>query len=559
MSYFDEASLVMIPSGYKEDKIYSIKPTDGSGDLTFSRSNDTATRVGPDGLIEKVRTNVITYSEQFDNGAWVKTSGITISADSAVSPDGYTNADVITWNGSSREVAQVVAIANGVFSFYAKGSGTIYVGIAGGTQSQTIFTLTADWSRIVVPYTGTSSYVYIGNYGGATATSVTVWGAQLENGDIATDYIATTTAAVSVGPVANLPRLDYLDSSCPKLLLEPQRTNIQIYSEQFDNAAWQKRSNISVTSNAITAPDGTLSADKIAASDNNYVDYGVFDFNTSNLYTYSVFAKKGELNYVFVGNNNSFASEGVFFNLNTGEISSNPSSYSASITDYGNGWYRCSVYFATNVSYFFINPSVNGTSFTFSGQSGNGIYIWGAQAEVGAYETSYIPTLSAASTRGVDITEKTGIGSLFGASAGTIYFETTYYPETNTGSGERWVYAQGATSADYIRLWQDVTGGSKRIRALVATGGVQQVNISALATELGLSDTEPRTIKFAFAYADNDFRMYVNGNKQDDTAGTAPTITEINFNNTFQTIIPLAQALVFPTALTDSELAALTA
>jgi hypothetical protein len=58
MSYFDDASLVMIPSGYKTSKVYSVKPTDGTGDLAFTRSNDTATRVGPDGLIEKVRTNV---------------------------------------------------------------------------------------------------------------------------------------------------------------------------------------------------------------------------------------------------------------------------------------------------------------------------------------------------------------------------------------------------------------------------------------------------------------------------------------------------------------------
>jgi hypothetical protein len=50
MSFFSEASLAMIPSGYKTSKVYSALPTSGDGDLTFSRSNDTATRVGPDGL-----------------------------------------------------------------------------------------------------------------------------------------------------------------------------------------------------------------------------------------------------------------------------------------------------------------------------------------------------------------------------------------------------------------------------------------------------------------------------------------------------------------------------
>jgi hypothetical protein len=66
MSFFSEASLAMIPSGYKTSKVYSAIPTSGDGDLTFSRSNDTATRVGPDGLIEKVRTNHSSRVRAFD-------------------------------------------------------------------------------------------------------------------------------------------------------------------------------------------------------------------------------------------------------------------------------------------------------------------------------------------------------------------------------------------------------------------------------------------------------------------------------------------------------------
>jgi hypothetical protein len=71
-SFYEDASLVMIPSGYKTSKVYSAKPTDGAGDLVFTRSNDTATRVGPDGLIEKVRTNLILQSNSFSDAAWVK-------------------------------------------------------------------------------------------------------------------------------------------------------------------------------------------------------------------------------------------------------------------------------------------------------------------------------------------------------------------------------------------------------------------------------------------------------------------------------------------------------
>jgi hypothetical protein len=61
MSFFEDASLVLIPSAQKTSKVYSVKPTDGTGDLTFTRSNDTASRVAPNGLIEKVCGRIVLY------------------------------------------------------------------------------------------------------------------------------------------------------------------------------------------------------------------------------------------------------------------------------------------------------------------------------------------------------------------------------------------------------------------------------------------------------------------------------------------------------------------
>ena len=76
MSFFDDASLAFLPSSGagKDGKAYSIKPTTGDGDFTFSRgSNLSATRVGPTGLIEKGRENLLTYSNDFSNAAWLQT------------------------------------------------------------------------------------------------------------------------------------------------------------------------------------------------------------------------------------------------------------------------------------------------------------------------------------------------------------------------------------------------------------------------------------------------------------------------------------------------------
>jgi hypothetical protein len=215
----------------------------GDGDLTFSRSNDTATRVGPDGLIEKVRTNTILQSETFENASWASVgvgTGLApvVTANAGAAPDGTTTADRIVFDtgagttSSDRSIFRqaISATTNRTGSFYIKSNtgSSQSVGFHDGAQT-TIVVVTTSWQRFSVSILAVDTFFGLENKGdNATAGTcdVLVWGAQVETGDIATDYIATTSAAVSVGPVANLPRLDYLGSSCPRLLLEPQRTNV---------------------------------------------------------------------------------------------------------------------------------------------------------------------------------------------------------------------------------------------------------------------------------------------------------------------------------------------
>ena len=91
--FYDQASLVMVPSGYKAGKVYSQKPLSTDGELTFTR-NSNATRVNADGLVEKVRENVNLYSQEFDNAQWTKFS-TTVTANNAAAPDGTQTADLI--------------------------------------------------------------------------------------------------------------------------------------------------------------------------------------------------------------------------------------------------------------------------------------------------------------------------------------------------------------------------------------------------------------------------------------------------------------------------------
>ena len=77
---YDKASLVMIPSGIKEGKLFSQKPVNGDGDFTFSRST-AATRVNADGNIEKETMNLVPRSNDFS--AWSKASNASVTSGQA--------------------------------------------------------------------------------------------------------------------------------------------------------------------------------------------------------------------------------------------------------------------------------------------------------------------------------------------------------------------------------------------------------------------------------------------------------------------------------------------
>jgi hypothetical protein len=273
-SFYEDASLVMIPSGYKTSKVYSAKPTDGAGDLDFTRSNDTATRVGPDGLIEKVRTNLVTYSNDFSNAAWAVLNSPTLTANYAANPiDGANDAWRFQAANDNDRIYQNFSGSFLNFSIYAKGTGTLRLRDNVGVYTDV--TLTASWQRVSVHFSSSISNVQITS---GTSCDAVIYAAQLEFGDIATDYIATTSAAVSVGPVANVPRLDYLgatgagaSASCPRLLLEPQRTNAFLYSNQPEGTGWD-RVNCTLQT-GFAGPDGYNSARKFTATSNDSVFY----------------------------------------------------------------------------------------------------------------------------------------------------------------------------------------------------------------------------------------------------------------------------------------------
>ena len=392
MSTFDQASLVMIPSGYKTSKVYSIKPTDGSGDMSFSRSNDTATRVNSAGLIEKVRTNQVLQSNTFSNASWTKVDATVTGGQTGY--DGTTNAWLLSKSASAGRVTQDVNTSGlKTFSLYAKAGtnnwiaitftqaesysyfnitkGTLGINFGTDIVARTITSVGSGWYRVSISVNNTSSSVnvYVADSDGSvsgTSGNILIQAAQIEGGDIATDYIATTSAAVSVGPVANVPRLDYLNSSCPRLLLEPQRTNWVPYSERLEiGYAFAYVDGLTITQNTTETldPFGYYGAEKFQTTTGGKRADSYSGAMSGLQQVHSIFAKAGTANSITIeclgASGTQFAAT---FNLTNGTVTSTSGTPTVSgVQSYGNGWYRCYVGGIGSTSAHVKGLVVNGT------------------------------------------------------------------------------------------------------------------------------------------------------------------------------------------------------
>lgn len=550
----------------------SIKEVIGSGDFTFTRASE-ATRL-VDGVVTKVRTNSILQSNDFSNVIWLKTS-VTLTGGQA-DKDGGSNAWKFESQGSASYILQLTSIS-GVYtrSFYAKagnvnwlsinsgGSQVAYFdvqnGVVGTTSSGAIDAKIEaagnGWYRCSVIINSQSHfYLFVANADNSATTNsgdyILIQNAQLEAGLVATPYIATTTVAVSEGPVANMPRLNSVAGGCPSLLLEPQRTNSITQSEYF--AAWIQFNTLN-TSNALTSPEGVQNANKLIAASgvNNNVIYQGLSAGT---YTASIFAKKGE----FEGLVMATGTTGAFFNLNTNTYrtfySNPPTSYK--IEDYGNGWHRYSITFTEGgANNLYIGPNDN-VSHTLgvTGNNSDGIYIYGAQMEAGSYATSYIPSYGTAATRVADVCSGAGTSATFNDSEGVLFVNTSALADDGT---YRLISLVDASDAGQTFLDIGYRDTDNTVRARIEVSGVLSAGL-----QYTISDTTTAS-KIAFKYKANDFALWINGVEVDtDSSGgvfAAGILDELTFSKSGVDFYGnVNQVLYFPTALTDTELTTLT-
>jgi len=543
------ASLVITPNAYNEGVLYDVVPNTTLGDMTVTRAT-TATRVNAEGLVELVPVNLLQYSEQFNNAVWDKLN-TTVTSNTTISPDGTQDADSMALTDSGSRVSANLALGAGTYtlSFYVKklsttsGSTMRLVAVVDTLTVQSIFTPTEEWVRYSYTFTATSSVTVAQVRAQSLIGNVAIWGAQLVTGSVEKDYFPTTTRL-------NIPRLDYTGSTCPSLLIEPQRTNLLLRSEEFDLSPWGKTATTTVTANSVISPDGTQDADNIFATEaTDYINQ-VYSGSIGVVYTFSLFVK----------NNDSISSKILLRTLTTavdarlnwsGSTLTSITNVTGTSTfqNYGNGWYRVtSTYTSVEASQTLrIYPVL------LSANPNKSVYVWGAQLEVGPNATSYIPTTTATVTRNADNISKTGISDLIGQTEGTLYIEVNF---KNWESQNRVLAIGDGTASNRILILQG--GNSNTFRLLIANTGTTQADIISSAYSIG-------NYKIAVGYKNNDIALYINGLQiGTENSATIPACSNLylgkvettsssgNLNNSIKS------AALWKTRLTNAELATLT-
>ena len=582
MSIYDKSSLVLIPSGTKAGKVYSQKPTNGDGDFTFTRSS-AATRVNADGNIEKETGNYATYSNTQTTHWTTQLIGSVTGGQSGY--DGSSDAWLLTPTASTGQhhtSNTITGAPSGIYTWSAyvkaggigfaflqcvdSGGGNFYgyFNLSDGSStsnnyggSGTIIQTTTEsigggWYRLVMVLSGsgaTSARIGIANGAYAGAHNITlsvtdtiyIQDAQLEQGLVARDYQETTTSAVYGGITDNVPRLDYTDSSCPALLLEPQRTNIIDYSEYF--GAWTFNSNITLTHNHEISPEGVQNATLLARTTSGNVQQ-TKSVTSGTTYAISVFAKEGTSSVVQVSATGTLNTSVTQFDLSDQSITTTTGSVvDSDIEDYGDGWYRCWI---TQTA----ASTGNGQVRINTGDNVN-ILLYGAQLEAASYATSYIPTYGSSVSRVQDNTLNSSAASVIGQTEGSIYAEVDFKA---IGEESRFVQLSDGTNSNRFLVGSTSSNG---VQIYVVSGGVVQWTPATTPYTDGI-------IKVAVAYKNNDYAMYVNGTQiNTSSSASVPTMDEISVG--YNSIVgnrPTAyghrKVMLFKTRLSNEELADLT-
>ncbi len=378
-------------------------------------------------------TNLLKYSEDFTGSDWSSSlsgdGSVSVLSNTTLSPNNDMTADTITVNATGLGIAALVQPLSSTVgnpysvSAYFKaarpqdvGKTILIRGAASGTYVNVV--LSDNWLKSNSTQQASSSSFTLDITHrpslGSTSGEIQfyVWGAQLTQSAKPLPYVKTLDVAVTKTFAETL-RTEYDAVTGENLgaLIEGSSTNLALRSEEFSNATWSKV-DATITANAIKAPDGTNSADKLAAASTASIvpnGYQVVTSVAAQSYSISFYAKQAETDFVQIyfsaGQvaNNPRAN----FNLASGVVGTVDADITATIEYSGEGVYRITasvVAVGTALRPFIalIKSASDTKAQSNAWTIGDGVYIWGAQLEAKPFATSYIRTEGAAVSRSSD-------------------------------------------------------------------------------------------------------------------------------------------------------------
>ena len=500
-----------------------------AADMDVTRAT-AATRVDEAGLVNYAE---IIGSEEVTNGDFASgTTDWTVSSGTISVDNGRLKIDSLSGTTAEQTVTAIIGKTYKVTYDFTLGT---------ATSGATIIT-GGNYPTLDAPE-GTNIF-----YSVATSTSFRVRPRLGSDGTMFVDNISVKEVTRD-----NVPRIDYSGGGCPHILAEPQRTNLITYSEDF--SSWTgKQSSITLTSNSTISPNGLQDATKIVFSDNSQTQ--LFQYVTAvsgTVYATSVFVKykSGTDRNITIGVYDS-GFKTIQLNFNTdGTIASTSTSgtlLDSGYEDYGNGWYRAYIVH-TGATTGNIEAQINRVGLSNTVEE---FYIYGEQAEIGSFPTSYIPTSGSTVTRNQDQFSRDGIGSLINSTEGVLFVEAATTFDSSTS--RRITLSDGSISNRVSLEFDDSV--ENKIKAFITLNGASQI-LEYTATDLSQFN------KIAIKWKVNDFAIWFNGIKvATDSNGAVPTgLNELSFDdgqggNTFYGKVKQLQ--VYKTALTDTQLAALT-